>query len=49
MGWSDKPGVCKTDGCPSKDKPLEECDCTDGEHYGRLTESDEVGDLEEEE
>jgi len=38
MGWSEKPGVCETDGCPKEGQPLEECDCTDGSHYGRLHE-----------
>ncbi|MFA6365441.1 MAG: hypothetical protein WCW78_03510 [Candidatus Paceibacterota bacterium] len=34
-GVSDKPGVCQTKICPKHGKPLEECDCTDGKHYGK--------------
>lgn len=35
MGVSDKSGVCQAKDCPKHGKPLEECSCTDGKHYGR--------------
>lgn len=34
-GVSDTLGVCQAQNCPKHGKPLEECDCTDGKHYGR--------------
>ncbi len=33
-GVSDKPGVCKTEGCEHEGHKLEPCDCTDGKHHG---------------
>ncbi len=33
-GASDKPGVCQAETCPKKGKPLLECNCGDGGHYG---------------
>ena len=47
MGWSDKPGVCETDGCPKEGQPLEDCDCVDGGHYDRLLEDTSTDDVEE--
>jgi len=35
-GVSQTPGVCQTDGCPKHEHPLEECDCVDSKHYGKL-------------
>ncbi|MDO8536754.1 MAG: hypothetical protein Q7R94_00720 [bacterium] len=34
-GVSDKPGVCEAQDCPKHGKPLEECDCVGGKHYGK--------------
>lgn len=33
-GVSDKPGVCQMEDCARYNEALEECDCTDGTHYG---------------
>jgi len=50
-GVSETLGVCETDGCSKKGHSLEECDCTDGGHYGRLSGGEEsleqMGDDEE--
>lgn len=35
QGVSKYPGVCQAPTCPKYNKPLEECDCTDGKHYGK--------------
>ena len=40
-GVSDTPGVCQAGDCPKYVHPLEECDCTDGNHGG-MASSDEV-------
>ena len=31
-GVSDKPGRCQDPNCPKHGKPLDECNCGDGEH-----------------
>lgn len=33
-GVAQKPGVCQTATCSRYQKPLERCDCTDGQHKG---------------
>lgn len=33
-GVSEKPGVCRTEGCEKEVEPLTPCDCTDGTHHG---------------
>lgn len=47
-GVSDRPGVCKTEGCIKEGQPLESCECTDGEHNG-LSEIEEIEEEQEEE
>lgn len=47
-GVSETPGVCKTEECSKEGKPLEFCDCTDGEHNG-LSEIEEIEEEQEEE
>ena len=33
---SDKEGVCEVATCPNVGKPLESCDCGQGNHYGKF-------------
>jgi hypothetical protein len=33
-GESETPGVCQAKDCKKFGEPLEECDCTDGKHFG---------------
>ncbi|MBI3335568.1 MAG: hypothetical protein HY001_03665 [Candidatus Portnoybacteria bacterium] len=35
-GMSDTPGTCQAQDCPKYQMPLEECDCANGKHYGKL-------------
>ena len=35
-GVADKPGVCQAEDCPKHGEALEECECTDGQHDGRM-------------
>lgn len=35
QGVSETEGVCQAETCPKHGKPLEECECEDGEHSGR--------------
>ena len=35
-GVADKPGICQAENCPKSGEPLEECECTDGQHDGRM-------------
>lgn len=48
-GISQKPGVCQTEGCSMKGKPLESCECTDGTHEAGLSEIEEMEEEQEEE
>lgn len=34
-GVSETPGACNAEGCVKHQQPLSECDCTDGQHYGK--------------
>ncbi len=45
-GVADKPGTCQAVDCPKHGEELEQCDCKDGTHDGRM---EEITDAEEEE
>lgn len=35
-GYSTKPATCNQPTCPHYQQALEECDCTDGRHFGEF-------------
>ena len=45
-GVAEKPGVCQAEDCPKHGEALEECECLDGQHDGRM-EDDSKGEEEE--
>lgn len=38
----EKPGVCQAMNCPKHGHPLEPCDCTDNQHFGKLKPQQDV-------
>ena len=32
----ENPGICQAMSCPKHGFPLEACDCTDNQHYGKI-------------
>jgi len=44
---SGKPGVCTTEFCSREEKPLAECNCTDGQHQSVIPPDEEKGEHDE--
>lgn len=40
-GVAEKPGTCQAENCPKHGEELEQCDCQDGTHDGRMEEEAE--------
>lgn len=32
----ENPGICQAMACPKHGQPLEQCDCSDNQHYGKV-------------